>query len=126
MSRFTPKETYRKILKKHYQDLTYEVKDETINGDQAKVEVEIEVSDFYKALKETDEFLKDNKKQFLDEFNKFDESKYIDYQLEKLKNVDKTVKYTLNLKLSKDENENWILDELDENQEQKILGIYKY
>ena len=32
------KVTYRDILKKHYQDLTYTIKEETVNGDKATVE----------------------------------------------------------------------------------------
>ena len=31
------KTTYRDILKKHYQDLTYTIKEETVNGDKATV-----------------------------------------------------------------------------------------
>ena len=117
---------YRKILKKHYQGLTYVIKDETVNGDRANVEVEIEVSDFYKVLKEAKEYLDENKQEFLDDNNNYDESKYIDYQLEKLENNKGTVKYTLNLTLTKDEDDNWILDEINSIQEQKILGTYEY
>ena len=43
------KVTYRDILKKHYQDLTYTIKEETVNGDKATVETEIEVNDYTKA-----------------------------------------------------------------------------
>lgn len=119
-------EKYRKILKKHYQNLTYEIKDETINGNRANVEVEIEVTNFYKALTESKEYLKNNHDEFLNENNIFDESKFIDYQLEKLKNTKETIKYTLNLMLTKNEEGNWILDDIDNIQEKKILGTYEY
>jgi len=36
-------EKYRDIMKKHYQNLIYEIKDEVINGDEAVVKVEITV-----------------------------------------------------------------------------------
>ena len=120
------KEKYRKIQKKHYQDLTYEIKDETVNGDRASVEVEIEVSDFYKVLNEANNYLTNHKEEFLDSNNNYDESKYIDYQLEKLENAKETVKYTLNLTLTKDKNGDWILDNIDDIEEKKILGTYEY
>ena len=113
------KEEYRKILKKHYQNLTYEIKDETINGDRANVKVEIEVTDFTKVLKEANTYLENHREEFQDE------TKYIDYQLEKLKEAKDTVKYTLNLTLNK-ENDKWKLEQIDEIEEKKILGIYEY
>ena len=44
----TQKKSYKDIMKKQYQNLTYKIKDETIDGDNANIEVEIEVFDFYK------------------------------------------------------------------------------
>ena len=119
------KEEYRKILKKHYQNLNYEIKDETINGDRANVEVEIEVTDFHKTLKEANDYLESHKEEFIDEKGNYSESKYIDYQLEKLKDSKDTVKYTLNLTLNKVDN-NWVLEQIDDIEEKKILGIYEY
>lgn len=109
------KERYRKILKKHYQNLTYEIKDETVNGNRANVEVEIEVTDFYKALKE----LKNNNEITNNE-------EYINNQLDKLEKAKDTVKYTLNLTLTKNKNGDWILDDINDIEEKKILGTYEY
>ena len=109
------KERYRKILKKHYQNLTYEIKDETVNGNRANVEVEIEVTDFYKALKE----LKNNSEITNNE-------DYINKQLDLLENAKDTVKYTLNLTLTKNKNGDWILDDINDIEEKKILGTYEY
>ena len=39
-------------MKKQYQNLTYTIKDEEIDGDTAIVKVEIEVYDFNKAMNE--------------------------------------------------------------------------
>lgn len=119
------KDKYRDILKKHYQDLTYEIKDETINGDKAEVIVEIEVTDFYKTIENSKKYLKENRDEFLDSNNNYDESKYIDYELKKLKDTKETVKYTLNLTLTKKDKE-WVLDDLSDEDEEKILGTYKY
>lgn len=119
------KEKYREILKKHYQNLTYKIKEETINGDSATVKVEIEVTDYSKILKESEEYVKNNKNEFLDKDNNYDKSKYIDYQLNQLENAKDKVKYTLNIKLNKN-NDEWILENIDETTETKILGIFQY
>jgi len=102
------KKEYREILKKHYQNLTYEIKDETVNGNKATVEVEIEVTDFYKAVNEG---MKDND---------------IDSKLNLLKDAKDRVKYTLYLKLEKNDDGFWILNDLSNDDEQKILGMYRY
>lgn len=119
------KTTYRDILKKHYQDLTYTIKDETINGDKATVEAEIEVNDYTKVLKEADSYKTTNASEFNDENNMYDESKFIDYRLEKLKDNKERVKYTIYFSLTKIDDD-WTLDSLTETEQQKILGIYEY
>ena len=113
------KEKYRDILKKHYQDLTYNVKEETINGDRATVEVEIEVNDYTKALKEIETYKTENEETFStsDEFN--------DYKLEQLEKVKDKVKYTIYFSLSK-VGDKWMLDNLTQTEQEKILGIYEY
>ena len=98
----------KESLKKHYQNLTYEIKDETVNGNKATVEVEIEVTDFYKALNEG---MKDND---------------IDSKLNLLKDAKDRVKYTLYLKLEKNDDGLWSLNDLSNEDEQKILGMYRY
>lgn len=119
------KVTYRDILKKHYQDLTYTVKDETVNGDKATVEAEIEVNDYTKALKAAESYKTTNESEFLDEDNEFDEVKFNTYKLDLIKKSDERVKYTIYFSLTKD-NDKWILDDLTETEEEKILGIYEY
>lgn len=117
--------TYRDILKKHYQDLTYTIKDETVNGDKATVEAEIEVTDYTKALKEAESYRTTNESEFLDEDNEFDEVKFNTYKLDLIRDSDEKVKYTIYFSLTK-ENDEWILDDLTETEEEKILGIYEY
>lgn len=117
--------TYRDILKKHYQDLVYKVKEETINGDKATVEVEIEVNDYTKPLKEAEEYRTTNESEFLDDNETFDESKFNDYKLNLLKSSKERVKYTIYFSLTKADNE-WVLDDLTQTEQEKILGIYEY
>lgn len=119
------KTTYRDILKKHYQDLVYKIKEETINGDKATVEVEIEVSDYTKALKQADEYRTTNESEFLNDNNVFDETLFNNYKLDLLKNNKERVKYTIYFSLTKTNNE-WTLDELTQTEQEKILGIYEY
>lgn len=117
--------SYRDILKKHYQDLTYVIKEETINADKATVETEIEVSDYTKILKEF-EIKKDSKDtQFLDENGNFDEVKFTNSKLNALKDNKERVKYTIYFSLTKEDN-SWVLDPLTSGEEEKILGIYEY
>ena len=111
------KTTYRDILKKHYQDLTYKIKEETINGDKATVEVEIEVNDYTKALKEAENYKNEN--------TDIDDTAYNNYRLDLLKSSNERVKYTIYFSLTKVNNE-WTLDDLTETEQDKILGIYEY
>ena len=119
------KVTYRDILKKHYQDLTYTIKEETVNGDKATVEVEIEVTDYTKALQEAESYRTTNESEFLNENDEFDEIKFNTYKLDLIKDSDERVKYTIYFSLTK-ENDEWKLDDLTETEEEKILGIYEY
>lgn len=119
------KDTYRDILKKHYQDLVYKIKEETVNGDKATVETEIEVNDYTKALKEADSYRITNESEFLNEIGIFSESKFNEYKLNLLKNNKDKVKYTIYFSLTK-VNDEWVLDKLTETEQEKILGIYEY
>ncbi len=119
------KEEYKEIMKKHYKNLIYDVKDEIINGDTATVQVEIEVYDYSKINKAVNKYLEDNPTEFLDEDNNYDQEKFIDYKLSELKKAKEKVKYTLDLSLTKS-NDKWQMDQISSITEDKILGIYEY
>lgn len=116
--------TYEDILKKHYQDLTYVIKDETVNGDKATVEAEIEVTDYTKVLKEAESYRTTNEDKFMTN-DEFDEVKFNTYKLDLLKDSDERVKYTIYFSLTK-ENSEWVLGDLTDSEEEKLLGIYEY
>lgn len=116
---------YKKLLEKQYKDLSYTIKDETIDGDNAIVEIEIQVTDLSKVLNESEIYLKDHEQEFLGDDNKFSQSKYTDYKLEQLEKANTKVKYTLELTLTKIDGE-WEVDNLTETERQKIHGIYNY
>lgn len=117
--------TYKDILKKHYQDLTYTVKEETVNGDKATVEVEVEVNDYTKVLKEAESYKAENEDEFNDDKGIFSEVLFNTFKLDKLKSSKDRVKYTIYFSLTKSDNE-WTLDELTDTDEEKLLGIYEY
>lgn len=116
------KEDYKKVLKRQYQNLTYEIKNETIDGEEALVEIEIEVFDYKTALDEIEEYRKNNE----DKFNNngaFDNSKFIDYKIEQLDKYKERVKYTLEIDLNK-KDDKWIIDNLSSEEKSKIEGTY--
>lgn len=68
------KSTYTDIMKKQYQDLTYEIKDEVIDGDTATVTAEIEVYDYYKINKEAQTYYDNNPNEFKNDNNDNDKN----------------------------------------------------
>lgn len=116
---------YKELMKKHYQDLNFEIKDEKIDGDVAIVTVEIEVKDYSKALKEADDYLESNRTEFYDDKGVYNEFLFTTYRIEQLEKVEDKVKFTLNLTLTKVDDE-WVMDNISEIDEQKINGVYYY
>ena len=119
------KDRYKKILKKQYQHLSYEIKDETIDGNLSTVLVEIEVYDYNKVIEEAEDYLTANSEEFLLDNQNTDVSKFNDYKLDKLENARDKITYTLNLTLNK-ENDTWVLDDLTDTEIKKIHGLYNY
>ena len=104
------KEEYEKIIKKQYEKLTYEVKEEVIDGDSATVTTEIEVLDY------KDIITKYNLNMTSDNYN--------EKLIRELKKVNKKITYTIDFSLTKDNNDKWQVDELNDEQRNKLLGIY--
>ena len=103
------RDKYKSLMKRHYQNLSYEIKDSRVDGDKATVTVEIEVTDYSKVMGATKVYLEENKKEFLEEISKTKDK----------------VKYTLDLTLTKKDGE-WKLDPITSDIEDKIHGIYEY
>lgn len=119
------KKSYTDLWKKHYQNLTYEVKDEKIDGDDAIVTVEIEVTDYSKIIANANQRLTDNPEEFQDEIGNYLPSKFNDYKLEAMKGTSDKVKYTLELNVKKIEKK-WVLQDLSEDEYLKLSGMYAY
>lgn len=120
------REDYRDLMKKHYRNLVYDIKDEQVNGDTATVTAEIEVTDYSKVLDDAESYLKENEEEFKDKVTgEYKDELYMDYRLKQMKKTTDKVKYTLELTLTKIEDE-WVLDKISDIDEQKIHGIYRY
>lgn len=117
------KEEYKNLMKKQYQNLMYKIKDETEDGNDATVEVEIEVFDYGKAMNRADEYLKENNKEFLNN-GELDTKKFMDYKIKQMKETKEKVTYTLTFSLTKNDKK-WVLDDVNEVMRQKIHGTYQ-
>lgn len=118
------KERYRDVIKRLYQNMSYEIKDETIDGDHATVDVEIEVYNYKKIISDANTYLSEHQEDFLTDTNEVDVTKFNDYKIDMLKNAKEKVKYTLNLTLNKIDDK-WVLDDLTDTEISKIHGMYE-
>lgn len=153
------KNTYSDIMKRQYKDMTYEIKDEVIDGDNATVTAEIEVYDYYKINRESQDYYNNNPNEFRTDSNtnadnndntnnnndnglvgdvknaaegvkdavtdQIDDSKYVAYRLERLKDAKDRVKYTIDFTLKKVDDE-WKINDIDDVTRQKIHGLYEH
>lgn len=117
-------ETYKDIIKDEYATMKYTIKDEKIDGDEATVEVEMDVKDLYKASKEASEYLINHPEEFYTD-DVYDETKFIDFKLSKMKENKERVTYTIDINLKRKDGI-WTIEDLDEKTLQKIHGIYDY
>lgn len=58
------KKEYQALLEKQYQNLSYKIKDEKIDGDNATVDVEIEVYDYATSIRKAREYFKEHRDEF--------------------------------------------------------------
>ena len=107
------RDRYYKLLEKQYRNLTYEIKDEKIDDNKAIVIVEIEVIDYKKYI---------NDLTF--DSNLYTKDSFDNEKLNRLENADEKVIYTLELTLTKDEDNMWKLDALTNEETKKIQGMY--
>lgn len=114
---------YREFMKKHYQDLKYEIKDEKIDGDNATVEAEVTVRNYANTVADAENYKSENQDEFNGEDGNYDATLFSTYRLDELKKVTETSTYTINFTLTK-ENDEWTLNELSDEDLNKINGLY--
>ena len=110
------KERYRKVIEKQYRNLSYEIKNERIDGDTATITTEIEVMDYKKQVNDTNNYY-----QGIDNYTVED---YNNTKLDKLEKAKDKVKYTIDFEVKKDGNGNWKLSSLSNETIKKIQGMY--
>lgn len=104
------KNEYNNLIKDQYQNLSYEIKEEEIDGNKATVNVSIEVKNYKEVIR------KYNK-------NEYQNNEYHNLIINDLKASKSKVNYTINFNLTKDNNDNWNIDELSNEAKEKLLGI---
>ncbi len=119
------KTEYKTLLEKQYQNLSYKIKNEIVDGDTAEVTVEISVFDFENAERKAEEYIEENPKEFEENEEKSIE-KEMDYKIKQMKSVTDKIQYTISFHVRKDEEKKrWILDEIEEDVLLKIHGLYR-
>lgn len=115
---------YKKVYLKQYQDLKYEIKNETINGDHATVTAQIEVYDYYKTENNVTSYIASNPNDFTDN-GVYSSAKGLKYKIEQLNKTTDRVTYTMDFTLTK-VNDNWVIDNLSNEQLEKIHGTFAH
>lgn len=138
------KEKYRALMEKQYQNLSYKIENEEINGDSATVDVEIEVLDYATTIADAkeyyqehkDEIEKENDQEQSDNDNVVEDAvegteeaieksaAFIDYKLKELESVSDTTTYTITFHLTKEDGE-WQIQNLSDLDLEKIHGLYE-
>lgn len=112
------KEEYKELMIKQYQNLSYKIKNEQTNGDNATVIVEIEVFDYNNALSEASDYIEEHESEFNSEEDKDH------YKINAMKEVTDKASYTINFSLVKD-NKKWVLEKISDSDLEKIHGLYE-
>lgn len=133
------KKDYKALMERQYQNLSYKIKDEEIDGDVATVDVEVEVFDYASSINTSREYFKDHQDEFKsddswngDLENENDEvvggvvdnlASFIDFKIKELMDVTDKTKYDITFYLSK-KDDKWILDDLNDSDREKIHGLF--
>ena len=110
------KDRYRSLIEKQYKGLTYQVKNERIDGDRATITTEIEVLDYKKAVNDAVSKYQNRTDYTVEEYN--------NSKLDALEKTKDKVKYTIYFEVIKDKNGNWKLSSLSNETIKKIQGMY--
>ena len=118
------KEKYRALMEKQYQNLSYKIKSEQTDGDNATVIVELEVFDYNNALSEAEDYIDEHESEFADDEDETRDEKIDHYKINAMKEVTDKASYTINFSLIKD-NKKWVLEKISDSDLEKIHGLYE-
>lgn len=100
---------YSDIIKRQYQNMSYEIKNTKEDGDIATITTEIEVMDYKKIINNmTGEYSNEYHKRLINN----------------LKNAHDKITYSIDFTLTKNEKGVWKVDNLSNEMNMKLLGIY--
>ena len=105
------KNRYQKVIENQYRNLSYEIREEEIDGDTATVTTQIEVTDFRNSME----------KYRMDDYSREEYHKRV---LDSLEQEKEKITYTINFKVTKNESGDWIVNGLTQEESEKLLGIY--
>ena len=142
----TQKKDYKTLMEKQYQNLSYKIKDEKIDGDEAEVLVEIEVFDYANSINESRKYYTEHRDEFddnevgndgadTDNDGMSEEgevvggavdtvSSFITYKIKQLMDVTDKAKYEITFHLNKEDGE-WKVEDLSDVDRQKIHGLFE-
>lgn len=112
----TQKERYKKLLENQYRNLSYEIKDERIDGEEATISTEIKVINYKKAINDTYNYYQGKNDYTLEQYN--------DTKLDNLEKEKEKVTYTIDFDVKKDKDGNWKISSLSNETIKKIQGMY--
>ena len=149
------KKDYRSLMEKQYQNLSYKIKDEEIDGDNATVLVEIEVFDYATSINKSRKYYDEHPDEFKDEDkatinddnkdnNKDDNtlgdkaSDVVDSAKDKIEESSKYIEYKIKQMMNVTDkikyeitfhltkvNGTWKVDDISDIDRQKIHGLYE-
>lgn len=138
------KDKYKALMEKQYQNLSYKIENEDIEGNSATVDVEIEVLDYATTASKAQEYYNEHKEEIEEKYNDKKEDNdnslenagddvlqaveesvaYINYKLEELETANDTVTYNMTFYLTKEDGE-WILQDISDLDRKKLHGLYE-
>lgn len=142
----TQKKDYKSLMEKQYQNMSYKIKDEEINGNKASVLVELEVFDYAGSISESRDYYTEHRDEFddkemgndgadTDNDGKDEEgevvggavdtiSSFITYKIKQLMDVTDKAKYEITFHLNKEDGE-WVMEDITDVDRQKIHGLFE-
>ena len=117
------KKDYQDLMEKQYDQFAYVIKNLKKDNDKATASIELTVLDYKSALKKAEEELKNNPEKFNDDKKVFSEEKYMNYKIEKMKEVEDTKTYTIEMSLTKKAGM-WTVSQLSDDDISKLHGLY--
>ena len=120
------KKIYKSIMERQYQNLSYKISNEEILNNTATIDVEIEVLDYAGTIQHARKYYFEHPEEFnytIENDSIENTENYINYKLDKLKEVKEKNKYKFTITLTKEDGI-WSINKLSDSDIEKIHGLY--